>query len=241
LRNFAFGRIGIDRSPRNPGALFQTKHRHCRACDLFKVFALLLVMLGLVWKSLPSSVRSAVSQLGVTSEPGETLRKTTAIDNDQAKVLQRIDHVGLRGECPAIGCFGLGELALLEQNVAEIAVCRRVVWRNRREPPEHNLSFGRLALPLQGNAQAIVDDRMIGQELQNIAVKPLRFRQPPSAMVADGRLQLGFKLSGLWKVCHRLLPRNNNKFTRTELKMMINLWELNWKSGGSSFNGPGSA
>jgi hypothetical protein len=47
---------------------------------------------------------------------------------------------------------------------------------------------------------------MIGQELQNIAVKPLRLGQPPSPMVADGRLQLGLQLSGLWKDCHLIPP-----------------------------------
>jgi len=35
-----------------------------------------------------------------------------------------------------------GELALLEQDVAEVAVRRRIVGRNRGEPPEHNLGLG---------------------------------------------------------------------------------------------------
>jgi len=47
---------------------------------------------------------------------------------------------------------------------------------------------------------------MIGQELQNIAVKSLRLGQPSSPMVGDGRLQLGLKLSRLWKDCHHIPP-----------------------------------
>jgi hypothetical protein len=87
-------------------------------------------MLGLVWKSLRTRVRSAVSQLSVPPEPWEAFRKATAIDNDQAKVLERVGHVGIHRKGLAIGCLGLGKLALLEQDVAEIAVSGRIVRRN---------------------------------------------------------------------------------------------------------------
>ena len=130
LRDLAFRRIGIDCLPRDPGAFLQAKHRRRRACDLLKVFALLLVMLGLVWKCLRSRVRSAIGQFGVAPEPREAFRKATAIDNDQAKVLERIGHVGIHRKRLTIGGLGLGELALLEQDVAEIAVGRRIVRRN---------------------------------------------------------------------------------------------------------------
>src|SRR5215813_241253 len=71
---------------------------------------------------------------------------------------------------------------------------------------------------------------MVGQKLQNVAIKLLRLRQPPSTMMTDGRLELGLKLSGLWMDCHRQCSPPSGKFTRTELKIMINLWALNWKS-----------
>ena len=58
-----------------------------------------------------------------------------------------------------------------------------------------------------------------GRELQNVAIELLRLGQPASAMVADGRLQLGLKLSSLWKDCHR-------PYSPLE---MVSLCELNWK------------
>src|SRR5262249_50020339 len=122
-------------------AFLETKHRRRRARDLLEVFALLLIVLGLVWKGLRSCVRSAVSQLGVTPEPWEAFRKATTVDNDQPKVFECIDHVGLHRQRLAIRCFGVRELALLEQDVAEIAVRRRIIGCNRREPPEYDLSL----------------------------------------------------------------------------------------------------
>src|SRR5262249_58229702 len=71
---------------------------------------------------------------------------------------------------------------------------------------------------LEGDPQAVVDDGMIRQELQNIAVKPLRLGQPPGPMVGDGRLQLGLKLSSLWKGCHWPYSPRNNQFMRTEFR-----------------------
>src|SRR5258705_271090 len=86
IQNFTLRRIGIDRFPRNPGAFVQTKHRRRRARALLEVFALLLIMLRLVWRGLRSCVRSAVCQPSVPSEPWEAFCKATPVDNNQAKV-----------------------------------------------------------------------------------------------------------------------------------------------------------
>src|SRR5204863_5021038 len=97
-----------------------------------------------------------------------------------------------------------------------------------------DLCLGWFAITLEGDPQAVVDDGMIGQELQNIAVKPLRLGQPPSPMVGDGRLQLGLKLSSLWKDCHHI-PPSNDKFMRTEFGNDDKFMGAEWEVRDSSF------
>jgi hypothetical protein len=95
------------------------------------------------------------------------------------------------------------ELALLKKDIAEIAMRRRVVGCDGGKPAEYRCGLLRLSLPLERNPQAVVDQGMVGQHLQNIAVKPLRLGQPPGAMVADSRLQHGLKLGSLRNSGHR--------------------------------------
>src|SRR5439155_14385845 len=96
-----------------------------------EIIALLLVVLRLVRRNRLAAAGGAlgpsISQLGVAPEQCDTFLEATAIDNDKAELLERIGHVRPQRQRAPIGRLGLGELAALIEDIAEIAVRRSMV------------------------------------------------------------------------------------------------------------------
>jgi hypothetical protein len=141
----------------------------------------------------------------VAPEPREAFRQATAVDDDQAEVFEGIDHIRPQRERPPIGRFSLVQLALLKEDIAEIAVSWGIIGRNGHDPPEHRCGLVRLALTLEGDAESVIGAGVIGPDLQNSAVESFRLGQPPGSMVGNGLLQRGFELGGVRRDCHHRL------------------------------------
>ncbi len=121
----------------------------------------------------------------MTSEQRQAFDEASPFADRGAEIFKGVEHVGLQGKRAPVGCFSLVRLALLEQDISEVAVRRHVVGRNRNQPPQHRRGLVQPALADKSDAEIVVRIGMVGVDLQNAAVNSFRFRQSPGLMMEE--------------------------------------------------------